>query len=380
MRNDEESNRNLLALDAEKQFEYIIDTAIDHNVDFIVHSGDMFDKINVKHTDLLGAMRVIDKLKEVDIPFIVIGGNHDKPATLGVTSPLKILKYQKNYYSILDKATKSLSINGENVNIHGIGYLRTGLEDVFKPYVKSLLEKKNEGYNILTSHQFVVNSNPGFEVSDSNEPQIPIPDIPRSLNYVAMGHIHKRQTQNHPLNKELKIHYPGSPIVIDFNERAEKKGISIVDITSKSSEIKTIDVPLRKYVEVDFEVNDPTTTEIEQMIEELIVKYADPEAFVGFRLKGGMQLTLRKYTMHHNYRKYFKKFAGFHIYQDSKGFKWYDQDGVTIEGIENWIMDPIKELESALDDRSGLSEEKKKRLMTLGEEIIEQFKVNENGS
>ena len=93
MRIDEDSQRNLMSLDTENQFNRIIDKAIEEKVDFIVHSGDLFDRVNVKNIDIEGVLKALRKLNENKIPFVTIAGNHDRAFTQGVVSPLNFINY-----------------------------------------------------------------------------------------------------------------------------------------------------------------------------------------------------------------------------------------------------------------------------------------------
>ena len=56
----------------------IVNYAIKNEVDFVLHSGDLFNSNLVDHTTLIHAIKILNPLKEARIPFFVIDGNHDR--------------------------------------------------------------------------------------------------------------------------------------------------------------------------------------------------------------------------------------------------------------------------------------------------------------
>lgn len=58
-------------------FSSVIDDAIDMKVDAVVHAGDLFDSRNPTLEDILDTIKILSKLKQQDIPFLSIVGNHE---------------------------------------------------------------------------------------------------------------------------------------------------------------------------------------------------------------------------------------------------------------------------------------------------------------
>lgn len=374
MRTDDETQRNLMSLDTETQFNRIIDHAIEERVDFVVHSGDMFDRVNVKNADIEGGLKALRRLSDSDIPFVTIAGNHDKAFTKGVVSPLNFINYIPNCTAITDNGTKIYKVGNTEISVHGVSYIRADIEDRYPEALGSLMKNTNTKQNILLSHQMVNGGRMGFEVSSANEPEIPITFFPPELNYVAMGHIHKKQTLKHPSFPEMKIHYPGSPLIIDFGEREEEKSLTIVDISNKQVEMTEIPLETRKFKEISLKLDNPTSSEAEEIINSKIEANINPETFLGVRLNGGIQISLRKYATIGNYLQYRNEFAGFDIYYAKDNFTWFDQKGTVIESGGDWLLKPIDELQSAINDEEQLKKKQKDRLLDFGKKIIkEQF-------
>ena len=51
-------------------------------------------------------------------------------------------------------------------------------------------------------------------------------DLPATASYVALGHLHRAQA----IAGATSIHYCGSPLQLDFGERAEAKQVNVVDL------------------------------------------------------------------------------------------------------------------------------------------------------
>lgn len=374
MRIDEDTQRNLMSLDTEKQFNKIIDTAIEEKVDFIVHSGDMFDRINVKNVDIEGSLKALRRLRDNEIPFVTIAGNHDRAFTQGVVSPLNFVNYIDGCTAITENGTKVFKVGNTEISVHGIPYIRANIEERYPEALTELVSNSNTKLNILLSHQQVSGTRSGYEISSANEPEVPATFFPPELNYVAMGHIHKKQTIKHPSFPEMKIHYPGSPLIIDFGERNEKKSVSIVDITNNELEMKEIGLETRKFEEISIKLDNPTSSEAEELIQGKIETKLDAENFLGVRLSGGMQISLRKYGAVGHYLGYRNDFAGFDIYYSNDDFTWYDQKGDAIESTGEWLLRPVDELQAAIKDQEEISKKQRSRLLEFGNKIIkEQF-------
>lgn len=64
--------------DFSKAFWQIVDMAISEKVDAVVHAGDLFDERYVSAEDLRDVLQGLFRLKEAEIPFLAIVGNHEQ--------------------------------------------------------------------------------------------------------------------------------------------------------------------------------------------------------------------------------------------------------------------------------------------------------------
>jgi len=63
--------------DFQDAFEQVIDDAIDDGVDAVVHAGDLFHDRQPALRDLLGTIRLLRRLRDAEIPFLAVVGNHE---------------------------------------------------------------------------------------------------------------------------------------------------------------------------------------------------------------------------------------------------------------------------------------------------------------
>ncbi len=194
-------------------FDDAVDKIIDHDCDFVLIAGDLFDSIPKPHI-INDTIEILKKLKKENIPVFAIEGNHDK--TERVISPIFLLSNIEliNYIGFSKKLAKgehnkskqigSVYLNYglyENIGIYGLNYRRD------KENIKKLLSyiEPEQDYNILMFHQTVLD--------DNLKSVMYIPDIDISyselssynFDYIALGHIHKKY-----IFSNKKMAYSGS--------------------------------------------------------------------------------------------------------------------------------------------------------------------------
>ena len=73
-------------------FDKIIDKIIEEKVDFVIHSGDLFDSARPSPSALLAFQKGLLKLKGAGIPIYAIAGNHDVVNRNGAIPPQVLFK------------------------------------------------------------------------------------------------------------------------------------------------------------------------------------------------------------------------------------------------------------------------------------------------
>ncbi len=188
-----------------KAFAQVINFAIENKVDFVIHSGDLFDVAKPPIRAILFVMDQLRKLKEANIPFFVIAGSHD----IGVGETV---------LSILDKAGllinlsdsryyNGLEVSGEFVNdvyICGIYGKRAKIREIYQN-LKAVPKGK---FNIFMFHHTISDISPKFADIETTL-------LPKGFDYYAAGHWHGFFKE--PYDKGIII-YPGSTEYCDVKE------------------------------------------------------------------------------------------------------------------------------------------------------------------
>jgi len=198
-------------------FKRVIDFAIKENVDFIIHSGDFLDdyfRISSKY--FLDIIETLVKLKEKDIPFILIKGNHDNKGQKQNT--IEILKR----LGLIIEANHKEPIKIKDIYIYGVSEPSNLSGEELRYYYEKVLKSINidrTGYSILLFHG-VSNIIPR-EIYERylNEPRIISHDKLPNVDFYGFGHLHT----NFIIRKEDKIFsLPGSTERTEISSVEEK--------------------------------------------------------------------------------------------------------------------------------------------------------------
>ena len=230
-----------------KVFNKTIDKIIDSDVDFVIHSGDLFENPRPTPRALFEFQNSFLRLKEENITVYAIAGNHDTVLRRGSLPPQML--FRKLGLNLLSKNNSSLKVG--DVLICGIPFIpKTQNRVLLDFYKKFENEAENAEKSILVSHQGI---DKYLSIGESFE--LKIGDLPTNFNYYAMGHIHNYI--NDPFGKGRLV-YPGSMEIWRSDEitdyHANGKGFCIVDLSSEIPEVErvTVDLP-RKFIRKDID-------------------------------------------------------------------------------------------------------------------------------
>ena len=94
--------------------------------DIIVIAGDLFDSPRL-HVEALQQAKILRSVKQ---PVIVVGGNHDTPASMPETSPLLMLSELAPNIIVVPSSYQKLEIDGVEIHCVPARYLRTWTEPI----------------------------------------------------------------------------------------------------------------------------------------------------------------------------------------------------------------------------------------------------------
>lgn len=222
-----------------------IDKIIEKDVDFVIHSGDLFDNNRPSTEALLAFQKALLRLNEAKIPIYAIAGNHDSILRKGALPPQVLFK-DIGLKLISDK--NPVYTEGP-VLICGIRYVPSSQSRALKSAYDQL-SKLADKYlkSILVSHQGIDK----WMHEDTHE--IELSEMPQNFDYYAMGHVHNYVEEDFGKGKLV---YPGSMEIWRTSESNENyreygKGFVVVDLGYDKPQVERvkIDLPREFYKEV----------------------------------------------------------------------------------------------------------------------------------
>lgn len=247
----------------EKSERAINDALIKHNIDFIIHSGDFFNRSKPPPEVVDRAVNPYIQAAKNNVPIYILPGNHERSKL-----PFGLLHYQNNFH-VFKKLTSFVFIkNGVNIQLTGFPYIRHNARAKFNSIVKlasNVTPLTQPQYKILVLHQLIEGSRVQHYVFRKGHNVIPFIKIPSNFDYIACGHVHRFQfihqnnnsndlsrivsSNKYPLVKQNRVNrcyqllnesgtplvqvnepiiaYPGSLERVSFMEREEPKGYII---------------------------------------------------------------------------------------------------------------------------------------------------------
>ena len=221
----EQYNLRERMVDFASAFKQVVDFAINKKVDFVLISGDLFDKRDINADTLEQADVLINKLKKANIKVIAIEGNHDKQS---LSSRGSFLKYLNNKSSIIllrntYKKDGSIELNEwdptsrtgayidlDGARVYGLNYLGA-LSSSRVEEIAPILKKKD--ITILMMHAGLQGK---IHKNDSGIEKSKLDGIRDKIDYLALGHVHEKY------DEDKWIFNPGSPETTDITEKQEK--------------------------------------------------------------------------------------------------------------------------------------------------------------
>jgi len=222
----------------------------EENIDVVLMAGDAFDTVNppalAEQLFYESMSRLSNKGKR---PVSVIAGNHDNPDRLSAASPLALgQSIQLIGYPTIDVQTIYVPRTDETLKLAALPYpsesrLSEVLSDVneelllrnkYDERIAGMFEAMSQAFtpdtiNIAMSHIYVA----GGSSTDSERPievggayTVAATSLPKSAQYVALGHLHRPQTIK---RAETLARYSGSPLAYSFSEAGYAKSVTVFD-------------------------------------------------------------------------------------------------------------------------------------------------------
>ena len=188
-------------------FNRIIDVAIEHQVDFMVIAGDVFDDTRPSYADFSLFVSGMQRLNEAGIPVYFINGNHDPYTSWN------------NDFAMLPPNTHLLGVDGPGFACFerdGQPLALIGGRSYFNQAWPAGVDV-SDGISRETAISYLGKQAPfmigvlhtGLDIDPTRSPARPADLMARDVDYWACGHIHQGRLL--PSDEDPKIAFAGSP-------------------------------------------------------------------------------------------------------------------------------------------------------------------------
>lgn len=238
----------------------VLHRAIEHEVDLVLHGGDVFDRPSPSGAAVAAAAEPLLDLAARGIPVVIVPGNHERSAIPG-----SLLFSHPNMHIIDRPRTLRFDLRGRRVAIVGMPCIRRGVAGRFEDALGATEWPRQRGeFNILLLHQTIESATcgPGNFRFRSGEDVIDREQIPEAFDYVALGHVHRQQVLDPVLGGGGPIVYAGSPDRISFAERDEPKGCMLIAEQGGALEHTFLEHDVRPMVVVPIDITDLSRRQI----------------------------------------------------------------------------------------------------------------------
>lgn len=213
--------------------EQVHQIALNKGIKRIIHLGDLIEKKNYVSNEVeVSISRILNKIKNDGIEFILLLGNHD--------------------FDDYDFPLMETLHNSGVINL--IMYLHTYENMVFLPYqsnIKIFEEdwiKAHKYYKF--DYFFFHNELPKYNYATGKLESFDLP-MKESVRYIS-GHLHDNK-KFYIKEKQNSIEYMGSPYHVDFNDCGKRKFIYLLDSVNNKILKKELKYP--KFVTIDRNLN-----------------------------------------------------------------------------------------------------------------------------
>jgi len=222
------------------------------SVDLVIVAGDLFDTATPTPEAERIVYRALLDLADGGRPVLVVAGNHDSAQRLGAVAPLSeasgihvasavrpaddggvvdidvfgeraqvaLLPFPSQRYVV----TADLLLSGDAADAHA------AYADRVVRIVRALTERfRADTVNLVVAHLMVMGGTMGGGERGAHtvfDYWVPATAFPPSAQYVALGHLHRRQQLPGP----APLHYCGSPLQLDFGETANEPAVNLIDV------------------------------------------------------------------------------------------------------------------------------------------------------
>lgn len=268
---------DLRRLEQRKVFKKIIEYIEENNIKYFFISGDLYEHKYIKQSTIEYINKLFEEIPETNI--YIAPGNHDP--------------YTKNSYYNKYNWSKNVKIFGPKVekietqdaNIYGYGFDDFYCSD---SCIENIELERTEKPNILIIHGNI----DGSTIEDMQYNSMSKKMLQeKGFDYVALGHIHKR---DYNTEENQKIVYPGSTISLGFDELGEH-GMIVGDVEKNKLETQFIKLDDKQFTKRELNVDNIYSKE--ELIEKINELEIEENNYVEIILIGNRNFEINKYDL-----------------------------------------------------------------------------------
>jgi len=233
-------------LEQREVFKKIIEYIKKEKIPYLFIAGDLYDQKYVKETTIEYLNNSFKQIPETKI--FIAPGNHDP---ILKNSYYNEFNWNENVYIFNEEIGL---YEFEDADVYGFGFNDFYCNNFDVANIKI---KNKDKLNILVLHGDV-DASKNAEVLYNPVTNSELSNL--GFDYIAMGHIHKRQTINE------NIVYPGSTVSLGFDEPGEH-GMLEVDLEKNNLKINFIKLDNREFIEQEVDISQIFTQE--ELIEKI---------------------------------------------------------------------------------------------------------------
>ena len=218
----------------------VINFIKENNIEYLFISGDLYEQEYIRESSICFLNNLFKEIPNTKI--YITPGNHDPYIK---DSYYMTYNWNNNVKIFTQRVEK---VENDDVNIYGFGFNNFEMQE----------NKLNE-INILDKNKINILITHGDLVDSIYNPMNKIELINKGFDYVALGHVHKRDDSSN-------IVYPGSLISLGFDELGEH-GMIVGEIIDNKLYKQFIPIDERKFIEQEINVTDILSEE--ELIEKI---------------------------------------------------------------------------------------------------------------
>lgn len=210
--------------------------AVEEKADAVVIAGDVYDRQIPSAEAVVLLDDFLTALLGENIPVIMISGNHDSGERVAFAD--RILQKQGLYIAGgYDGTLKQVTFEDEwgRVTFVCMPFVKPAVATVEEMLSRTPMTLDLMSRRVLVTHYFVTGEDgkePELSDSETSVNVGGLDNVPAAMfgcfDYVALGHIHKRQKIG-----AGQVWYAGAPLKYSFSEVNQKKGVNVVTLGQK---------------------------------------------------------------------------------------------------------------------------------------------------